>query len=71
MYDQDGFQVPNRIDRFAVGDRDDLKFNEDGSLTIYVQHENPGKDKASNWLPAPQGPFQVMMRIYSPASEPT
>jgi len=66
MYDEDGFQVPNELDRFAIGDRDDLNYNPDGSLTLYIQHEKPGTEELSNWLPAPQGPFQVMMRIYYP-----
>lgn len=69
MYDHEGFQVANELNRFAIGDRDDLSFNDDGSLTIYIQHENPGPEKVSNWLPAPEGPFQVLLRIYSPASE--
>lgn len=67
MYDKDGYQVPNPIDRFAIGDRDELAFNPDGSLDIYVQAESPGPDKESNWLPAPpNAPFQPTMRIYSP-----
>jgi hypothetical protein len=45
MYDNQGFQVLNPINRFAIGDRDKLKFNEDGSLDIYVQAQSPGKDK--------------------------
>lgn len=69
MYDKNGFQVPNPIDRFAVGDRDKLKFNADGSLDIYVQAASPGSDKESNWLPAPKGEFQPTMRIYSPRLE--
>ncbi|MFD1218113.1 DUF1254 domain-containing protein [Microbulbifer celer] len=69
MYDMDGFQVPNPLNRFAIGDRDKLKFNPDGSLDIYIQHESPGKARESNWLPAPEGRFQVMMRMYSPKAE--
>lgn len=69
MYDMDGFQVPNPLNRFAIGDRDKLKFNPDGSLDLYIQHQSPGKDKESNWLPAPEGRFQVMMRMYSPKPE--
>lgn len=69
LYDTEGFQVPNPINRFAIGDRDPLKFNRDGSLDLFIQHESPSKDKESNWLPAPAGPFQVMLRIYSPQDE--
>ncbi len=69
MYDKDGYQVPNVIDRFAIGDRDALKFNADGSLDIYIQAESPGEERESNWLPAPRGEFQPTMRIYSPRAE--
>ena len=70
MYDKDGFQVPNPINRFAIGDRDKFAFNADGSLDIYVQAAPPGKDKESNWLPAPKNaPFQPTLRIYSPRQE--
>jgi hypothetical protein len=69
MYDKDGFQVPNPIDRFALSSHDQLKLNDDGSLTLYVQAETPGKDKESNWLPAPRGNFEPTMRLYSPRSE--
>lgn len=70
MYDKDGFQVPNSINRFALGDRDKLTFNPDGSVDIYVQAESPGADKESNWLPAPKdAPFQPTMRLYSPRPE--
>jgi len=67
MYDNQMFQVANPIDRFAIGDRDELAFNEDGSLTLYVQHESPGKDKQSNWLPTPQsGGIVPILRLYGP-----
>lgn len=69
MYDKDGFQVPNAINRFAVGSYDKLTFNPDGSLDIYVQADSPGKDKEANWLPAPKAAFQPTMRIYSPRAE--
>lgn len=42
----------------------------DGSLTIYVQKDSPGKDKASNWLPAPDGPIFMAMRLYWPKTDP-
>ncbi len=69
MYDKDGFQVPNPINRYAIGDRDKLTFNADGSLDIHVQADSPGKDKEANWLPAPKDSFQPTMRIYSPRTE--
>jgi hypothetical protein len=70
MYDDQGFQVPNPIDRFAIGDRDKLAFNPDGSLDLYVQTDSPGKDKEANWLPAPNAaPFALTMRIYAPRPE--
>jgi hypothetical protein len=69
MYDKAGFLVPNPIDRFAIGSHDQLRFNDDGSLTLYVQAEAPGKGKESNWLPAPRGNFEPTMRLYSPRPE--
>jgi len=70
LYDNEGFQVANEINRFAIGDRDDLKYNPDGSLDIYVQAKNPGGEKTSNWLPAPANtPFNLTMRLYSPKPE--
>ncbi len=66
MYDKDGFQAANPINRFAIGDRDPLKFNPDGSLEIYMQHESPGSEKKANWLPAPEGPLGITMRLYAP-----
>lgn len=69
LYDRDGFQSPNALNRFALGDRDKLKFNSDGSLDIFIQNETPGPDKESNWLPAPAGEFNLAMRLYSPMRE--
>ncbi|HET9240108.1 MAG TPA: DUF1254 domain-containing protein [Oligoflexus sp.] len=66
MYDVQGFPVPNPLNRYALGDRDPLKYNPDGSLDLYIQHENPGPDKESNWLPAPEGGMGVTMRLYAP-----
>ena len=43
-----------------------LKRDADGGITLYVQHESPGKDEESNWLPAPKGPFFSVMRLYWP-----
>ena len=69
MYNASQFFVPNPIDRYAIGDRDTLKFNDDGSLTLYIQNESPGKDKETNWLPAPKHSFNLLMRLYWPKKE--
>ena len=53
MYDAEGFPVANAINRFALGDRDALKYNADGSLDLYIQHDDPGSDRTANWLPSP------------------
>ena len=67
MYDEIGYPIANEIDRFAIGDRDQLTYNADGSLDIYIQHESPGNDKESNWLPsAIGGSLGVTMRLYAP-----
>jgi hypothetical protein len=69
MYGSDDLLVANPIDRFAIGDRDNLKHNTDGSLDIYIQNERPSKDKESNWLPAAKEGFSLTMRIYHPKEE--
>jgi len=69
LYDKDGFPTANALNRNAIGDRDDLKFNADGSIDFYFQNESPGKDKESNWLPAPTGNFNLIMRLYGPKAE--
>ena len=69
MYDMDGFQIPNALNRFALSSHDKLAFTPDGSLDIYVQADPPGDDKESNWLPAPRTQFQPTMRLYSPRPE--
>jgi hypothetical protein len=66
LYDDQGYFAANAIKRFAIGDRDALLFNTDGSLDIYIQHESPGASKESNWLPAPEGGFNLALRMYWP-----
>jgi hypothetical protein len=66
MYDAEGFHAANELDRFAIGDRDPLVHNPDGSLDLYIQHDNPGLDRVLNWLPAPRGPLGITMRLYAP-----
>ncbi|GGK36549.1 DUF1254 domain-containing protein [Nocardia camponoti] len=69
MYDLEGYQVPNELNRYAIGDRDNLKYNPDGSLDIYVSHTNPGPERESNWLPAQLGPMGITLRLYAPDAE--
>ncbi len=67
MYDDRQLFTPNRLNRFAIGDRDALKKNDDGSIDLYIQRESPGPDKESNWLPAPKdGRFSMNLRLYWP-----
>ncbi len=65
-YDKDGYFIANPLDRYAIGDRDRLKFNADGSLDLYIQGQDPGPDRESNWLPAGDGPFNLTIRLYWP-----
>jgi hypothetical protein len=69
LYDPDGFQVPNALNRFAVSSWMPFTLNSDGSLDLYIQSENPGDEKQANWLPAPKGPFNLTMRLYAPKME--
>lgn len=64
LYDKKGFHVPNELNRFAIGDRDDLIYEEDGSLILTIQHTKP--ENIKNWLPAPNELFELTMRLYSP-----
>jgi hypothetical protein len=69
LYDQEGFQVGNALNRFAVSSWMPFKNNADGSLDLYFQNDSPGKDNEANWLPAPKAPFNLTMRLYAPKSE--
>jgi hypothetical protein len=66
LYNKGYFLVSNPINRYSLSGRDPLKYNEDGSLNLYIQKDSPSGDKASNWLPAPEGDFLLMMRLYWP-----
>jgi hypothetical protein len=61
--------VPNALNKFTVSPRNNLKANADGSVTLYFQNESPGKDKETNWLPAPKGEFIPMLRMYWPKEQ--
>ena len=69
LYNDKQTFVANPLDRHALGDRDKLKPNADGSIDIYVQSANPGGDKEGNWLPAPKGPFNLVLRMYAPKQD--
>src|SRR5690606_15253983 len=69
LYDNEGYQVANPLNRFALSSWMPLKYNDDGSLDLYVQAENPGTDRETNWLPAPKGPFNLTMRLYAPKDD--
>ena len=65
MYDDKEFFIENDFKRYSIGSTTDgLKTEAEGSITIYIQHDNPGKAKQSNWLPAPAGSFNLTMRLY-------
>ncbi|MEW9838567.1 DUF1254 domain-containing protein [Mesorhizobium marinum] len=66
MYDENYFFVDNPLNRYSISERQPLKSNSDGSVDLLFQHESPGPDKESNWLPAPKGKFILMMRLYWP-----
>ena len=69
MYDgKTQLLIENPINRYLINSPmlPDLKKNADGSLTLYIQKDSPGEDKESNWLPAPDGPIYVVMRLYWP-----
>jgi hypothetical protein len=62
--------VPNPIERYSLGDRSGgLRRDPEGGLAFYLQHESPGAEKEPNWLPAPEGPFFLILRMYQPHPE--
>jgi hypothetical protein len=74
MYDgKTKLLVDNSLDRYLINSQmlSTLKTDSEGGITLYVQHGSPGKEKESNWLPAPAGPFYGVLRIYMPKAEVT
>jgi hypothetical protein len=72
MYDEpQSLLVANPLNRYLINSPmlPQLKRDADGGLTLIVQNESPGKDKEANWLPAPKGPFSMIMRLYWPKEE--
>ena len=73
MYDgKTQLLIENPINRYLINSPmlPELKKNDDGSLTLYIQKDSPGANKESNWLPAPDGPIYLVMRLYWPKTEP-
>jgi hypothetical protein len=70
MYNAKYFFVANPINRYSISARNSLKTNADGSTDLYIQADSPGKDKESNWLPAPKDDFVLMTRMYWPKETP-
>jgi hypothetical protein len=67
MYNDQQLFADNPIQRYAIGNRDHLRYDSDGSLMLYIQRESPGRDRESNWLPTPrQGAFTMTLRLYWP-----
>jgi hypothetical protein len=67
LYDDDGFAVPNSLNRGNLSSWMDLAYNSDGSLDLYMGPTSPGKDKESNWLPAPSDKaWNLTLRLYAP-----
>jgi hypothetical protein len=70
MYDAEGFQVANPLNRFAIGDRDALQPGPDGAIELLIQHADPGEAGRANWLPAPaSGELGLTLRLYAPRAE--
>jgi hypothetical protein len=69
LYDAEGFQVANPLNRFNLSSWMPLRYNGDGSLDLYFQNESPAAGKEANWLPAPKGAFNLLMRLYAPKSD--
>ena len=70
MYDTDFFFVPNAIDRYDLGGRNKLTAHADGAVEIYLQADSPGSGNDTNWLQAPRGKFNRVMRLYEPRTTP-
>ena len=66
MYNNEHTFVPNPLNRYMLTSFSKFKCNQDGSLDLYLQKESPGKGKEANWLPAPEGKFILMLRLYWP-----
>jgi hypothetical protein len=66
IYDENHFLVPNPIGRYALGDRDPVRAEPDGTLDLFIQHDDPGPERSANWIPAPAQGFSLVLRLYFP-----
>ena len=65
LYNEYHLFTLNPLGRYSLGTKNkNLQYNTDGSLTLYAGAKSPGKDKESNWLPAPEGTFSLYIRCY-------
>ena len=69
IYNHRGFFVANKLNRYNLNSASNFKYNKDGSLTFYIQKDNPDKDKEANWLPAPADNFYMILRMYGASKE--
>ena len=70
LYNREHLFEPNGLNRFSLGTKNkSLKYNPDGSVTLYFQNESPGANKESNWVPAPKDEFSLYIRAYWPKKE--
>lgn len=70
-YTRDGALAQGRFRHLSIDSHDRVRRNRDGSLDLYVSSKSPGRARQSNWLPAPQGPFELVMRLYAPQPSAT
>ncbi len=66
LYNAEHFLVANPLNRYKLSSRSKFTYNQDGSLDLYIQKDSLGKDEESNWLPAPAGEFELVLRFYWP-----
>jgi hypothetical protein len=69
MYNNKSLFVDNPLNRYSINSFTELKNNTDGSVDLYIQNKNPGPDRESNWLPAAEGKFNMILRTYLPQSQ--
>ncbi len=69
IYDDDGYTFSNPLERFSLGSRDPLRLNRDRTLDLFIQQAAPERRRVPNWLPAPEGGFNLVLRLYQPKLE--